>query len=236
MIQFECPSCFAPLKVPESAAGRKGTCKTCGTSVTVPSPQEEALEIHEWTDDLIAEEDYITPPPRPKNNTSAKSGRRSKNKKRRSVSMDDSTWYRGFWIRLAGYLIDAVILTILWLPISVLMSLSRALFPVETELELLIVNLIFTMSIISMNTAFGWLYYSILHSSPWQATVGKKLLGLAVVDGDGDRISFGRATGRFLAGYLSAAVFGIGYLRIGWSEKHQGLHDVLAGTYVITAD
>lgn len=50
MIQFECPSCFAPLKAPQSAAGRKGTCKTCGTSITVPEVQEEVLEIQELID------------------------------------------------------------------------------------------------------------------------------------------------------------------------------------------
>src|SRR5262245_30233262 len=39
-----------------------------------------------------------------------------------------------------------------------------------------------------------WLYYALLESSPVQATVGKRLLGLAVADEDGKRISFARAT------------------------------------------
>jgi len=42
-----------------------------------------------------------------------------------------------------------------------------------------------------------WIGYgAALESSPWQATVGKKLLGLRVFDLGGGRISFGRALGR----------------------------------------
>ena len=48
-----------------------------------------------------------------------------------------------------------------------------------------------------------WLYYSLLESSAWQATLGKKALGLEVTDLDGNRIGFGRATGRFFAKIIS---------------------------------
>ena len=39
------------------------------------------------------------------------------------------------------------------------------------------------------------LYFGFLESSPYQATVGKRLLGLRVVDGDGARLTFKRALG-----------------------------------------
>lgn len=110
--------------------------QTCGTSVTVPSSHEQPLEIHEWTDDLIAEEDYIPLPPRPQNRTSAKAGKRpKKSKNRRLATMDDSTWYRGFWIRFAAYLIDSLVLSFLWMPISLMLHLLQALAPVEDELR-----------------------------------------------------------------------------------------------------
>jgi uncharacterized RDD family membrane protein YckC len=50
-----------------------------------------------------------------------------------------------------------------------------------------------------------WLYFAALESSAWQATVGKRTLGLQVTDLEGRRIGFGRATGRFFAKILSAA-------------------------------
>ncbi len=84
-----------------------------------------------------------------------------------------------------------------------------------------------------LRTILNWLYYSLLESSAWQATLGKKALGLEVTDLDGNRISFGRATGRFFAKIISSIILGIGYLMAGFTEKKQALHDILAGTLVI---
>ena len=41
-IQFNCPSCAAALKVPDAAAGRKGTCPQCGTALLVPRVEPPA--------------------------------------------------------------------------------------------------------------------------------------------------------------------------------------------------
>jgi uncharacterized RDD family membrane protein YckC len=79
----------------------------------------------------------------------------------------------------------------------------------------------------------NWLYFSLLESSAWQATLGKKALGLEVTDLDGNRISFGRATGRFFAKFISSIILGVGYIMAGFTEKKQALHDILAGTLVI---
>jgi len=78
-----------------------------------------------------------------------------------------------------------------------------------------------------------WLYYALLESSAWQATLGKKALGLEVTDLAGVRITFGRATGRYFARYISFFTLGIGYLMAGFTEKKQALHDMIAGTLVI---
>ena len=78
-----------------------------------------------------------------------------------------------------------------------------------------------------------WLYYALLESSSWQATLGKKALGLEVTDLAGSRISFGRATGRYFARWISNMTLAIGYIMAGFTEKKQALHDILAGTLVI---
>ena len=46
--------------------------------------------------------------------------------------------------------------------------------------------------------AIQWVYFAYMESSPRQATFGKAALGLMVIDGGGHRISFLRATGRWL--------------------------------------
>ena len=79
----------------------------------------------------------------------------------------------------------------------------------------------------------GWLYEAFMTSSPWQATVGKRVLGIVVTDMEGRRLSFGRATGRHFAKWLSSMALGIGYIMAAFTEKKQGLHDFVAGTVVV---
>ncbi len=78
-----------------------------------------------------------------------------------------------------------------------------------------------------------WLYDALLTSSSWQGTVGKRVLGLKVTDEAGNRISFGRATGRFFAMILSGMILYIGFFMIGFTDRKRGLHDMLAGTLVM---
>jgi uncharacterized RDD family membrane protein YckC len=77
-----------------------------------------------------------------------------------------------------------------------------------------------------------WLYFTISESSPWQATLGKKLLGLKVADEAGNRIGFGKANGRYWSKILSALILCIGFIMVAFTEKKQGLHDKIAGTLV----
>jgi uncharacterized RDD family membrane protein YckC len=80
-----------------------------------------------------------------------------------------------------------------------------------------------------------WLYFALLESSAWQATVGKKLLSLTVIDNEGNCISFFRATFRHLARLiiLPCTLF-IGFLMIAYSDQKQGLHDRASGTQVVS--
>jgi len=79
----------------------------------------------------------------------------------------------------------------------------------------------------------AWLYNAGLESSPAQATVGKLLLGMRVTDVDGRRISFARASLRFIAKIVSGLVLALGYLVAFFTPKRQGLHDLVARTLVV---
>jgi hypothetical protein len=54
-----------------------------------------------------------------------------------------------------------------------------------------------------------------------------------VTDLDGNRIGFGRATGRYFAKILSALILLIGFIMAAFTQKKQGLHDIIAGTLVV---
>lgn len=76
------------------------------------------------------------------------------------------------------------------------------------------------------------LYFVGFESGRWQATIGKKLLGIKVGDFEGKRISIGKAILRLFGKWISGQILLIGYLMAFFTEKKQALHDFLAGTFV----
>jgi len=116
--------------------------------------------------------------------------------------------YAGFWIRVAAYLLDILILLV--------PSVLLAFLPV--------------LGIIT-NIVGIWLYFALQESSEQQATIGKRAMKIYVTDMQGHRISFGQATGRHFSRILSA-ILCIGYIMVAFTDKKQGLHDMIASTLV----
>ena len=131
----------------------------------------------------------------------------------------DTFRFAGFWKRFAAWLLDFIILSVITIPLSLVIFILPTPWAsfVSTPLSLLI----------------SVLYYGFQESSEHQATLGKRALGIIVTDLEGSRISFGRAAGRELAKILSALILLIGFFMIGFTEKKQGLHDMIAGCLVI---
>ncbi|MDR6989917.1 RDD family protein [Luteimonas sp. 3794] len=90
-----------------------------------------------------------------------------------------------------------------------------------------------TMAVFAL-VAFAW--FSAFEGSQWQATPGKRLLGLQVVDDDGLPPGYVRAGLRNAAGLLSWVSFNIGHLMAARAPRHQALHDRIAGTRVLQPD
>ncbi len=59
------------------------------------------------------------------------------------------------------------------------------------------------------------------------------LVGMKVTDLQGNRIGFGRATGRHFAEYLCVLTLQLGYLLNLFTDKRQCLHDRIARTLVL---
>ncbi len=126
--------------------------------------------------------------------------------------------YAGFWRRVAAALIDGILVGIVsWIVTAIFSAISDGA-GVAAQILVLI-------------AAYG--YYAGMESSSYQATVGKIALGIQVTDLNGNRISFWRALGRNLAEILSALILLIGYIMVAFTEKKQGLHDMIAGTLVV---
>ncbi|MEB0163493.1 RDD family protein, partial [Glaciimonas sp. CA11.2] len=66
------------------------------------------------------------------------------------------------------------------------------------------------------------------------ATPGKMVIGATIVDAEtGEPPSLKQHVIRYIGYYLSAIIFCLGFIWVGFDRKKQGWHDKLAGTVVV---
>lgn len=134
--------------------------------------------------------------------------------------------YAGFWRRFWAFWIDGILLMIAGMLVQIAMGLD--LFDRElTDPR--------AWAASGISFLMGWFYSAILESGKGQATLGQMVIGIKVTDLAGRRVSFARATGRHFAQILSALILFMGYVMIAFTEKKQGLHDMLSGCLIIRA-
>jgi uncharacterized RDD family membrane protein YckC len=152
--------------------------------------------------------------------------------------------YAGFWRRFAAYLIDSVIIGIVMGIVMMIFGIGlfgslATVDPMDMEMDEDAANAMAAgviggmMTFILLLSAAQWLYFALMESSSKQATLGKMALSIIVTDLNGNRLSFGRATGRYFGKIISGAILMIGYIMAGFTEKKQALHDIIAGCLVV---
>jgi uncharacterized RDD family membrane protein YckC len=150
--------------------------------------------------------------------------------------------YAGFWLRFLAFLIDNAVmgigLVLILIPLIFLTGLGGFIGEIHPDEDMndvgifVLFGLLFLAATVSL--LWTWLYHALMESSAWQATLGKKVLGLVVTDMAGRRVSFGRATGRHFAKIITNMVPAfIGYIMAGFTERKQALHDMIAGCMVL---
>ncbi len=156
--------------------------------------------------------------------------------------------FAGFWLRFVAYLIDGVILGI---PMGIICFLifgimgGAAIWTSKLQpdqdpqvamahfMTLFSGLLGFFFVVFLVAISINWLYFAYMESSERQATLGKIVMNLRVTDANGNRLSFGHASGRYFAKLVTGLVpLAIGWIMAGFTEKKQALHDFIAGTLV----
>jgi uncharacterized RDD family membrane protein YckC len=143
--------------------------------------------------------------------------------------------FAGLWVRLLAYVLDSALLGVL-LGLTVLLPILQSNhvgLTLRDELAFYNSGGRQAIAFRLLMELLSWLYYATFESSKWQATPAQRLLNLKVTNLAGDRIGFGRATGRHFAMYASVLTLGIGFLMIAFTEKKQALHDMIAGCLVL---
>lgn len=165
----------------------------------------------------------------------------------------------GFWKRYVAYFIDIVLLYIVVEILSTIYFSFQAYSQTPQLLELLnslkaasengetpdlflimkTMEAVLLPSLIFSSAAYfilAGVYFCWMESSPQQATLGKRLLGIKVTNLDGEPIKLPQAIGRFLAATLSWITLNLGHALAAWTPQRLALHDYIAGTRVENVD
>lgn len=129
--------------------------------------------------------------------------------------------YAGIGWRLLAFLIDAIVLALGGSILGIV--IGNGLNPLFIDYR--------GQGLVGV--VLQWLYFAGLESSSMRGSLGKRACGLIVVDMEGRRLTFLRATARYFSKMLSALVLFVGYLMIAFTERRQGLHDLIASTVVL---
>jgi uncharacterized RDD family membrane protein YckC len=147
-----------------------------------------------------------------------------------SAYMTGQSEYAGFWMRFAAAIIDVIVMFIPGCIVGgIVGGIAGASGVRPNTPEWAGVSLVINLLSVVMN----WLYFALMESSAKQATLGKMALSIKVIDVNGQRIGFGKATGRYFGKIISGIILAIGYMMAGWTERKQALHDMMASTLVV---
>lgn len=153
-------------------------------------------------------------------------------------------YYAGFISRLAAFFIDTFITIFVIIAVTWFFSVTVSVFQLSATWEYLLAQFPqlerwfgwvynpFTGSLVAL--IYLYLYHSLFITIVGQ-TPGKLLMGLRVLTTGGQRVPFWRASLRFAGYFLSMVFLFLGFVWILVDDHRQGLHDKIAGTYVVYA-
>ena len=138
--------------------------------------------------------------------------------------------YAGFFVRLAAYLIDWVIVGVLLLAIRIPIWIVS----IGGMGDLVLRDFIFQYSLYDIILYLLKVTYFVLLTFFTGSTLGKKLLQIRVISIEDRKPTFFEIVFRESVGkFLSTIILEIGYIMIGADKRKRGLHDILSDTYVV---
>ena len=148
--------------------------------------------------------------------------------------------YAGFWLRVVAFVIDSIVLSVLYL--LVIIPLYDALLPpaaiamdpdLPAQGQSLFDQVLKPDVSLLILIVVAIVYYAIMEASRHQGSLGKLALELKVTDAQGGRLSFSKSVIRKASKLLSAALLLLGDLAAAFTRRKQALHDLIAGAFVL---
>jgi uncharacterized RDD family membrane protein YckC len=147
------------------------------------------------------------------------------------------TYYAAFWQRLLAWLLDGVILTILFFILLFIISVgypTASVYDPQTGTTVKTLSSEGAIAVLISAFVVPYFYYAFFESSHFQATPGKLALGIYVSTTNGGEVDFATATMRYMVrGLLSGWCVSLGYWMFFFTARKQCLHDLVSGTIVV---
>ena len=142
------------------------------------------------------------------------------------------TEYAGFWVRLAAYVIDSIIVFFGLLFVRLFLSGIMSVLS-DTWIG---GSILFHYTLKDILLYGFQVLYFILCTYLTGTTLGKRAMNLRVVSADGQKLTILNVVYRETIGrFLCSISVGIGYIIAGVDREKRGLHDILCDTRVIYA-
>lgn len=198
-------SATAPTAATAVAPAAAQTCVACGKSVS----SDEAVQISGNWVCAACKPSYVQ-------------------KIKEGVEVSGAFRYAGFWIRVGAKIIDGLILYAVQLPLQIVSTMF-----VQPKSEKEVLTALVPMAIFFIVSMAIHIAYYVFFVGKYGATPGKMVCKIKIVRADGSAVSYGRATGRLFAEFLSAIILYIGYFMVAFDDEKRALHDRICDTRVI---
>lgn len=177
-----------------------------------------------------------------------------------SLAPSPTIHYAGFWRRKAAYGIDVFIVIVLVTIVTLLFHNPAQAQSIEQLREAGLISqqsaqllsalqgsgngtmtssalLEFMSFVMVLALVISSVYNIGFVASHWQATPGKRWLGMRITRVDGGQVGILRSTLRHAAtGITMGVLSGLGYLTMAFSKEKAALHDLICGTRVVRTD
>jgi len=148
----------------------------------------------------------------------------------------DQIKYAGFWIRYVANIIDGFLIGILFFIIGIIIGIIIIAVNGLEAVKGFHLSKGADIAVRIIGMVVGWIYF-VWMTKKYQATLGKKAVGIKVMSDKSEELTLGRVILRETIGKLiSAIILYIGYIMVGFTKRKQALHDKIAGTVVVYKD
>ncbi len=142
----------------------------------------------------------------------------------------DPVRYASLWRRALACLIDLLLLAAAVVPAAIVLIWIMEAVHGDLGMKVRHARYLAGIGAVALWVLGDWFYNACMMSSEWEATVGRRIFRVRILDSSGRRVTFWQATARHFSKFLSTFLLGAGFVMAVFTKRRQALHDVVADT------